>query len=196
MHRANPRARQHGNRCFRNVREINDDAIALFDFVALQHIRETANFTVQLLVCEGALVARFAFPDNCRLVPPKTFGTQMSIETVFGNVQLPADEPLCKRRLPLEDLFPSCPPDEFACLSRPKFCGLPDGFAVHSPILSETFDPRLAAEVPGWLENACLDQMRFNVAVHEQSVICPRNSFGKCARSVATGLWPVKTNPL
>ena len=174
MHRANPRARQHGNRCFRNVREINDDAIALFDFVALQHIRETANFAVQLLVCEGALVARFAFPDNCRLVPPKTFGTQMSIETVFGNVQLPADEPLCKRRLPLEDLFPSRPPDEFACLSRPEFCGLPDGFAVHSPILSETFDPRLAAEVPGWLENACLDQMRFNVVVHEQSLICRR----------------------
>src|SRR5262249_13038493 len=172
MHHANPRARQHGNRCFRNVGEINDDPIALFDFVALQHIRETANLAMQLLVREGAFLAWFAFPDNCRLVPPKTFGAQMSIETVFGNVQLPADEPLCKRRLPLEDLFPSCPPDEFACLSRPEFRGLPDRFAVHSPILSETFDLRLAAEVREWLENTGLDQMRFNVVVHEQSLIC------------------------
>src|SRR5437773_11355578 len=140
MHRANQRARQHGKRCFRNVRKINDDAIALFDFVALQHIRETANFTVQLLVCEGALVARFASPDNSRLVPPKTFGTQMSIETAFGNVQLPADEPLCKRRLPLEDLFPSRPPDDIACHPRPAFCWLPDGLAVHSPISTDIAD--------------------------------------------------------
>src|SRR2546430_13619939 len=37
MHRANPRAGQHGNRGLGNIREVNDDAIALFDLVPFQH---------------------------------------------------------------------------------------------------------------------------------------------------------------
>src|SRR5437879_13615710 len=107
----------------------------------------------------------------------------MSIETVFGNVQLPADEPLFKRRLPLEDLFPRSPPDEFACLSRPKFCGLPDGFALHSAILSRTFAARLTAEVRGWLDNACLDHLGLPVVLQARDLTCLRTFLGICRRS-------------
>src|SRR5216117_2853609 len=54
-----------------NIRQINDDPIALFDFVPFQHIREAANFTMQLLVGQRASITRFTFPDNRRLVPAR-----------------------------------------------------------------------------------------------------------------------------
>ena len=68
VHRADPRAGQHGNRRLGNVRQINDDAIAFFDVVSFQHIRETADLAMQLLIGKRAFVARFAFPNDCRLV--------------------------------------------------------------------------------------------------------------------------------
>ena len=103
VHRADPRAGQHGNRRLGNVREINDHAIALFDVVPFQHIRETANFVMQLLVGERALVARFAFPDDCRLVSARP--AQMPIETILRDVEFAADEPLRERRLSIRALF-------------------------------------------------------------------------------------------
>jgi len=54
-----------------------------------------------------------------------------------------------------------------------------DRLAVHSPILSQTFDPGLAAEVLLGFENAFFDKMRFDVVVHEQSLICRGKFFGK-----------------
>src|SRR5437899_81072 len=167
MHRADPRARQHGNCGLRNIRKINDHPIALSDVVSLQHIREMANFAMQLLVGERASVTRFSLPDNCCLVPTRP--AQMSIKTIFRDVKFAADEPLRERRLPFEDLFPLSAPDQLARFSSPEFCRLPDRFSVHPPILTETFNSRLSAEVPRRLENAFLDQMRFDVVVHEQS---------------------------
>src|SRR5437016_14532919 len=72
MHGTNPRAGQHGNRGLGNSREINDDAIALFDLVPFQHVREAANFLMQLLVGERALVAGFAIPSDCCLISART----------------------------------------------------------------------------------------------------------------------------
>ena len=71
MHGTDPRAGEHGDRGFRNIWEINDDTIGFFYFVSLQDIREAANFAMQLLISKGTLVAGFAFPDNCRLVPAR-----------------------------------------------------------------------------------------------------------------------------
>ena len=53
------------------------------DFVSLEHIGETANFVMQLLVGERSFLARFAFPDDGGLVP--AVGRQMPVETVLGN---------------------------------------------------------------------------------------------------------------
>ena len=69
MHRADSRAGQHCNRGFGNIREINDDPIAPSDLVSLEDIRESANFAMQLLIGEGALIARLPLPDNCCFVP-------------------------------------------------------------------------------------------------------------------------------
>src|SRR5437667_10567111 len=50
MHYADSGTGQHGNRGLGNIRKINDHPIALFDVVPFEHIRETANFPMQLLV--------------------------------------------------------------------------------------------------------------------------------------------------
>src|SRR5208282_6417636 len=50
------RARQHGNGRLRHHRQINDDAVALFEAVALEHIGEYANLVMQLLVSVSALL--------------------------------------------------------------------------------------------------------------------------------------------
>src|SRR6266702_1951483 len=115
-------------------------AIARLDFVSFQDIRETANFAMQLLVGERAFIARFALPDNCRLVPARP--SQMPIQTIFRDVEFAAHEPLREWCFPFENFFPRCPPDQLACFACPEFCRLPDGFPVHPPILIKTFDSR------------------------------------------------------
>ena len=72
MHRTDACAGQHGNRGLGNIREINDDAVTLFDLVPFQHIREPADFVMQLLVGKRAFVTRFALPDNRRLIPARS----------------------------------------------------------------------------------------------------------------------------
>src|SRR6266581_1967511 len=99
----------------------------------------------------------------------------MSIQTIFRNIDFAADKPLRKGRFPFEDFFPSDAPDQLARLARPKFSWLLDRFLIHPPVLVETFDSRLLREVLWWFENALLNQMRLDVVVHEQSLICRRN---------------------
>src|SRR5437879_7249907 len=201
MHRADSRAGQHRNRRLGNVRQINDDAITFFDVVPFQHIRETADFAMQLLIRERALIAGFAFPNYCGLVPTRS--GEMPVQAIFRNVQFPADEPFREWRFPFEDFFPRRAPDQLPRFACPELGRLLDRFSMHSPILSQALDPRFTPESRCWLENAFFDQMRFNVVVPEQSLICARTFQGKRASSVATGspqdesvrcadLWPVK----
>src|SRR5205823_9855073 len=104
MDRADSRARQHRNRCFRNGREINNDAVAFADFVPLQNVGESANLAMQLLISEGAFLARLTFPQNCRLVA--AVGGEMSVETVLRKIDLSANEPFRKRCLPFQNFPP------------------------------------------------------------------------------------------
>ena len=104
MHRADSRAGQHGNRCFGNVWQINDDAIAFFDVVPFEDIREAADFAMQLLICKRALVAGFTFPNYRGLVPTRS--GEMPVQTIFRDIQFPADEPFRERRLPFDNLLP------------------------------------------------------------------------------------------
>ena len=190
MYCTDSRTSQHGDRRLGYVWHINDDAVAFFDFVPFQHIREAADFAMQLLISECALVARFAFPNYCGLVPTRP--GEMPVQAIFRNVQFPADEPFRERRFPFEDLLPRRPPDQLLRFAHPELGRLPDRFSIHSPILSQALDPRLAAESRWWLENAFFDQMRFNVVMHGQFLIRARTFQGKRASSVATGVWPVK----
>src|SRR5215217_2178992 len=145
MHCADSRAGQHGNRRLGNVRKINDDAIAFSNVVSFQHICETADFAMQLLIGEGAFITGFAFPNDCGLVPTRP--CQMTVQAIFRNVEFPTYEPFRERWLPLDNLFPRRSPDQLLRFARPKFGRLPDRFAIHSPILSQTLDSRLTAEI-------------------------------------------------
>src|SRR5919106_2165745 len=118
----------------------------------------------------------------------------MPVETVFRNIEFAADEPLGEWRFPFENFFPRRAPDQFACLAPPEFGRLPDRLSIHSPILRQAFDSGRFRKTFRWFENALLDEMRFDVVVHGQSLICRRNSQGK--RSVlflvATSLCDVR----
>src|SRR5262249_60795161 len=113
------------------------------------------------------------------LVP--SVAVSMRIETILGNVDFAPNEHLAERRLPPENLFPSFAPDKLACFARPELCRLVDRFSIHPPILTETFDSSIFREIPRWFENALLNQVRLNVVMHGQSLICRRNSQGKHA---------------
>src|SRR5713101_3019805 len=103
----------------------------------------------------------------------------MPIETIFRNVEFAAHEPLRERRFPFQNFFPRRAPDQLTRFACPEFSGLVDRLSIHPPILIEVFDPCLLCEILRWFENALLDQMRFDVVVHEQSLICRRDLFGK-----------------
>jgi len=103
----------------------------------------------------------------------------MPIQTVFGDIELAADEPLRERRFPLENLFPRRLPDQLTRFARPEFCRLLDRLTIHPPILTETFDPRLLREILRRSEDTLLDQVRFDVVMHKQSLICRGNFWGK-----------------
>src|SRR4029077_2250498 len=164
--------------------------IAFFDLVPFEHVREAADFAMQLLIGERALVAGFALPNYCSLVPTRS--CEIPVQAILRNVQLPAHEPFRERRLPFDNLFPWRAPNQLLRFAGPEFGRLSNRFSIHSPILSQALDPSLTAKTRSRLEDAFFDQMRFNVVVHEQSLICRGIFFGKRDPPVATGLWPVK----
>ena len=84
MYRTDSRTSQHGNRRLGYVWHINDNAFAFFDLVPFQHIREAADFAMQLLIGERAFVTGLAFPNDRRLVP--TRAAQMPVQTIFAGV--------------------------------------------------------------------------------------------------------------
>jgi REP element-mobilizing transposase RayT len=122
----------------------------------------------------------------------------MPIQTVFRNIEFAADEPLREWRFPVEHFFPRGAPEQLTRFASPEFGGLSNRLSIHSPVLSETFDSRLLREILRCFKNALLDQVRFNVAMHEKSLICRRSFQGKhgarCSSErlpVATALWAV-----
>ena len=118
---------------------------------------------MKLLVGQRPSFARFAFPNDGRLVAPLT--GEMSVQAIFGNVELSAHEPLCEGRFPVEDLFPGSPPDQFAGFAGPESVGVLDRLPIHSPVLLKAFDSRLCRELFRWFENPPLDQVRLNIIV-------------------------------
>jgi hypothetical protein len=75
---------QHRDRRFGDQRHVDTDLIAGDDAQVLQDIGAAADFMVQLAVGERAPVARFAFPQQRRLVALARL--QLPIETVVGQV--------------------------------------------------------------------------------------------------------------
>jgi hypothetical protein len=75
---------------------------------------------MQLLVSDRANIARFAFEDQRSLVFPSR--AEVTVETVFGDIELTADKPLRVRGLPIEDFFERFAPDKLLVgLPAPEF---------------------------------------------------------------------------
>ena len=74
VHRADAGAGEHGNGGLRHHRQVDEDAVARLDAVALEDIGEAADLVMKLFVGEGALFARLAgggglaLPDQRGLV--------------------------------------------------------------------------------------------------------------------------------
>ena len=100
--RTDPGTGQHGDGQFRDHRHVERNAVACFDSQFFHAVGEFRDLPVQILVCQYSLIARFAFPDDCRLVLPP--GSQVAIDAVVAGVRRAADEPLCVRHVSFERL--------------------------------------------------------------------------------------------
>ncbi len=115
-------------------------------------MRQTADVEVQLLVGDGANVARLALENDRRLVLARR--AKVPVEAVFGDVQRAPDEPLRVRRLPLEDLLERLAPDEMLVGHA-----LPEGFwsidrlGMELLVSSHTAKVGLALKLSSWFEH-------------------------------------------
>src|SRR4029079_15791757 len=92
MDRADARAGEDGGRPLWESRHVDGDAVAFLDAARLQHVRETADLGVQLLLSEFFVVLRIvAFPENGGLVT--AFG-QVTVDAVVASVERAVLEPL------------------------------------------------------------------------------------------------------
>ena len=108
VHRADAGAGEHGDGGLGHHGQVDEDAVAGLDAVALEDVGEAADLVVKLFVGEGALFARLAgsgglaFPDQRGLVGAG--GAQVPVEAIVADIELAADEPLGVGLLPFQHL--------------------------------------------------------------------------------------------
>ena len=119
VRRADARAREERRRQLRHHAEVDVDPVALADAELLQRVGEPADVVEQLRVGDGAGVAGLALPVVRDLVAVP--GLDVAVEAVVRGVELPADEPLREREIPVEDRVPVLVPvEEVAGLPGPE----------------------------------------------------------------------------
>ena len=84
VNRSNAGAGQHRDDSLRNKRHVDQNAVALFDAIALEDISENADFAVELVIGQRAPLTGFAFPNDGRLVA--AWSVEMAVEAVFRGV--------------------------------------------------------------------------------------------------------------
>src|SRR6266568_2729906 len=99
----------------------------------------------------------------------------MPIETIFRNVEFAANEPLGEWSFPLENFFPRRTPYPLARFACPELGRLLDRLPIQPLVLLENFSLRLLPQLLPRFESALLNQMRLDVVVHEQFLMCRRN---------------------
>jgi len=115
---ADPRAGEHRDGSFGDHGQVDGDAVALLDPQALQDVGKLADFVVQVLISQRALIARLALPDQRRFVLRRS--AQEAVEAVVRHVELPAQEPFGERRAPLQHPVPLPHPAQLAGPLRPE----------------------------------------------------------------------------
>ena len=133
MNGADPRAAKHRDRRFRNHRQVNRHPVTFLHAEAAQHVGELADLREELPIGECALIARFAFEDDRRLVASRR--THMAIEAVRRHVQLAVAKPGGEWRIPLEPLGERADPFQFLRLAHPVRIGISGGGTCHRFVL-------------------------------------------------------------
>ena len=106
---------KHCNGGLRHHGQIDENAVAFANSVALEDIGEQANFVMKLFVGESAFLADFAgsggltFPDERGFVGAGS--PKMAVEAIITKVQLAADKPFGERLFPLQDFLPRLEPN-------------------------------------------------------------------------------------
>ncbi len=130
VHGADASAREHRNRQLGNQREVDRDAVAALHAERLHHVGELTDLTIQVEVGQRPAIARLTFPDDRRLVAPRS--PDVTIDAVDARVEGAADEPFRMRRFPVEYLRPLGEPLQFVGKACPESLGIALGARVHA----------------------------------------------------------------
>src|ERR1044071_9211858 len=103
---------------------------------------------MQVIVSVDAPFARLAFPNQGGLVATPCF--QVTVQAVVGGVELAAEKPFVKGRLPLADLVPILEPLDLAGARRPERLWIASRFLVNRGI----FQGRLTGKIGGRRESS------------------------------------------
>ena len=151
-------AGQHGDDRLGDHRHIDGDAVALAHPHVLEDVGDPADVEMELLVGDGADIARLALEDDRGLV--LAVGAEVAVEAVLGDVELAAGEPLRVRRIPLEGLFERLAPDEMLLgLTGPELFWAIDRLGVEllvqglAPKICLGFELGRRPELPGFPGN-------------------------------------------
>ena len=121
MDGSNPCTAQNGDRQLRDHAHVNANAVAFFDAIVFEHVGKLVHLGMQLFIGEHAvmIIRIIGFPNDGRLVG---LVHQVSVDTVFCDVELCAAEPFDGRLLeiPIQDLVPGLLPVEMAGHFSPK----------------------------------------------------------------------------
>ena len=164
VHRADARARQHGDGRLRNHRHVDEHAVAGLDALCLEHIGELAHFHVKLRIGQAARVAGLAFPEDRHLVLAAV--REVAVHAVLAHVYFGADEPFRERRLPVEHLGPLLLPVQFARLARPEGVRRVHRLRVQALVLFHAADAGLRLEGIARREDAVFSLEGFEVGAH------------------------------
>ena len=181
VRRPDARTCQHRNRGFRDHRQVDVDPVAALDAELFEGIRESLYLVEQIGVGQHAAVAGLALPVEGDLVAPT--GLDMPVEAVVAHVELPADEPLGVRQLPLTDRVPlSGPRHQVGRLTRPEALIVLVGLVVQRRVGHK----RLTLEVGGRRELAVLQHQVVDgvvVVAHVAHVVTPTGHVSETAQA-------------
>ncbi len=86
---------QHCDRCFRNHRHIENNAITFFDIKLIsKHIGGLIDFIIEFTIGQYSLVTIVSFKDNRCFV---FLGRKMPADTLIGNIKLATFKPFIER---------------------------------------------------------------------------------------------------